>query len=876
MKRATFAAAARASVLVGARRPRLTLAATLVFTVLSLLAVNRLHADASVGSMFGNRHPAARALTRILDGFGPGEDLLVLASFAPGIGPAAPADRAALLRAYAGRLSDRLAPGPGQDPAAAGFVRSVVFAPSAQMVEYITNELVPAGACFLSDDDLDSLRHRLTRPEMDAQLAQDETMLAAPGPGAGALAKALLRDPLRLREFIGPRLAPLTASMKGYAGSSEFISQDARAILIHIAGTGPPSDLEFARQFTSVVDRVSRACEPGELTVELTGSYAIAALSERSVRHDMVSSIAWSVALMGVLFLLMYRSPFAFPLAMLPVGVGILGAFAFHSLFSSVLTPLTAVIGAMLAGLGSDYGVHLMSHVEHDRTAGTGARLAIDRSLIDLAAPLSMACITSIAGFIALLTSEIPALRDFAALGCLGLLLVLVSTMTSLPALLVLLPARLAGISLVGARFSFAPVAAFTWKHRRSCTGIAVGLGVLAAAAAFRPGPFSWLEDDLRVMHPVPNAALDAQQKIGEIFGISPGTLLILLSVDDPADLVPRAHQIARALESAEARHVGVAGAIGLHSLVPDPSRVRQLHARLGADEPDRAEAEFRAALAASSFDPAPFDDYARFLHRLLAPSPSPTVATLAAYPDLADTVLARRPAGSEAAPAPTESLTTVLLSRDLDRRESRAAAVETIRSLLSGIPGATVTGLPVLGYDAEDVIRRDLPRVLAVGLAIVVLFLGVYFRNVGDVALALVPFAFGVLAMAAWMRLTRTPFNMVNQMAIPILCGIGVDFGIFLVGLARHARARGADTTETVRRFGASFHAIFMSTAPNILAIGSLSATSVPAIQSLGNALAVGLVGAWFSAQFIVAPLAIRRRHAAPTFDRTTDPSTW
>ncbi len=871
MKLAAFAAAARASVLVGARRPRLTLAATLMFTVLSLLAVSRLRADASVGSMFGDRHPAASALTRILDRFGPGEDLLVLASFAPGSGPAAAADRAALLRAYARRLADRLAPGPRQDAGAEGCVRSVVFGPSAQMVEYVTSELVPSGAFFLSDNDLDSLRHRLTRPEMDEQLAQDETMLAAPGPGAGALAKALLRDPLRLREFLAPRLAPLNASMKSYPGASEFISQDARAILIHIAGTGPPSDLEFAKRLTSVVDRASRACEPGELTVELTGSYAIAALSERSVRHDMVSSIAWSVALMGVLFLLMYRSPFAFPLAMLPVGVGILGAFAFHSLFSSVLTPLTAVIGAMLAGLGSDYGVHLMSHIEHDRTAGTGARPAIERSLLDLAAPLSMACITSIAGFIALLTSEIPALRDFAALGCLGLLLVLASTMTSLPALLVMLPARMAGISLVGARFSFSPVAAFTWRYRRSCTGAAIGIGVLAAAAAFRPGPFSWLEDDLRVMHPSPNAALDAQQRIGTIFGISPGTLLILLRVDDPADLVPRAHQIARALESEDARRVGVAGAIGLHSLVPDPSRVELVHARLGPTEPDRAEREFRAALAASSFNPASFEDYTRFLRRLLAAAPPPTIATLAAYPDLADMVLARRSAGATTAPAPTESLTTVLLSRDLDRRESRAAAVETIRSQLSGIPGATVTGLPVLGYDAEEVIRRDLPRVLAVGLAIVVALLGVYFRSVGDVALALVPFAFGVLAMAAWMRVTLTPFNMVNQMAIPILCGIGVDFGIFLVGLARHARAQGADTSETVRRLGASFHAIFMSTAPNILAIGSLSATSVPAIQSLGNALAVGLVGAWFSAQFIVAPMAIRPRPPAPKLERAT-----
>jgi len=839
---------------IGPRRPGLTLGLTLALTALSILAVSRLRPDASVGSLLGRANPAASVLADILDRFSVGDDLLVLASFPGDSGPPSADDRAAALRDFALRLADRLAPGLNQRQDARAAVRAVATAPPPSLAEYATRELVPAGAYFLADEDLDALLARLSRHQMDAQLSQNEAMLAAPGPAA--LAEALIRDPLRIREFLAPRLAALAPPMRTLRSGQEFISPDARSILIRVTGAGAPGDLDAARRLTSLVDRAARQAGPGPLTIELTGTPAIAALSERAVKGDLISSIAWSVSLMGALFLIMYRSPAAFPLAIFPVAVGILGAFAVHSLFSLALTPLTAVIAAMLAGLGSDYGVHLMSHVEHDRGAGDGPRAAPERAVRALAAPLFIACLTSIAGFIALLTSELPALRDFAGVGCLGLLLVLGATLATLPALLVILPARFAGIGLVGARFSFAPVAALTWKHRHACLAIALALTASLVFTVFRPGPFSWIEDDLRVMHPSPNAALDAQRRAAAAFGVSPGTLLVHLCAADDDHLAALSHRAAEALQSPGAKSVGVAGVLGPHSLIPDPARTSEIRARLRAIDSARVERDFRDALAASSFEPSRFEGYITFLRSLLGESPAPTLDTLRRYPAVADTFLATMPAGARS----SEAIVSVLFTRDLDQRESRAAVIEALRTLLADLPGATLTGLPVLAHDAESVIRRDLPRVLSIGLALVIVLLWLFFRSAMDVALALLPFAFGVLCMLAWMRASGTPFNMVNQMALPILCGLGVDFGIFLVSTTRHARAEDADTPETVRRLGASLHAVFMSTAPNVLAVGALTATSVPAIQSLGNCLAVGLLGAWLGAQLIVAPAAIAR----------------
>jgi hypothetical protein len=52
---------------------------------------------------------------------------------------------------------------------------------------------------------------------MRGQLRRNEALLAQPGPAAAAAARALLRDPLRLHEFLKPRLAAAGASFATFA-----------------------------------------------------------------------------------------------------------------------------------------------------------------------------------------------------------------------------------------------------------------------------------------------------------------------------------------------------------------------------------------------------------------------------------------------------------------------------------------------------------------------------------------------------------------------------------------------------------------------------------------------------------------------------------
>jgi predicted RND superfamily exporter protein len=64
-------------------------------------------------------------------------------------------------------------------------------------------------------------------------------------------------------------------------------------------------------------------------------------------------------------------------------------------------------------------------------------------------------------------------------------------------------------------------------------------------------------------------------------------------------------------------------------------------------------------------------------------------------------------------------------------------------------------------------------------------------------VLMALVPLIFAGLTTVGFMIAMDIRFNPINSIAIPLLDGIAVDAGVFLVSVVRQARAEGLDRSD-------------------------------------------------------------------------------
>ncbi|MDB5329773.1 MAG: hypothetical protein JWP03_924 [Phycisphaerales bacterium] len=862
------------------RHPAAAIGLALACALLAAAGTSRIHAEGSLAAMFARDNRSADALVRVLDDFDTADDLLVMASLPPSdAASAADVDR---LLAFGRRLEAEVA----RAAETRDLTDGVFFEPDAQSKAYFEKVLVPAALFYLDDASFAAAKDRLTEPRMREQIAQDEAMMTAPG-AAGAIAKGLMKDPLRLREFVGALTARLEAQrpFKGREGTDAFVSPDGRNLLVRVRGKKPPGDLDFSAALTRGVAAVAERANTGGLELRYAGSYAIAAQSARAIRSDMIGSVIGSVVTLQVLFLLAYRSPIKlFALAIGPIALGVLLGFGAYSLWTTGLTPVAAVLGGILAGMAIDYSIQYLSFYESRRGAGATPREAAEACARGITPAAFAAWATSIIGFLAVGASSVKALRDFSILGSLGLAGAFLAVVVLLPLMLMGTDRRRGTAIRSRFRFGMEPLLGWIGRHGRLllCTSIALFVGVIGVLA-FSPGEILPLESDLTAMHPRPNPALEAQHLIGQRFGMR-DWLIVYLRADSPEDLVALAHRVDRRLGTDAARSAGVAGSFGLAGLLPDPRVADARVAETGAARADKVVADFQSVVGQSAFNPdAPdLQNYAKFLRVLLTQSP-PTIASLLPYRRLAETLLPRSafagrgtalprgdaetppgravPRAEQASPgAPVrEALTLVFLGGSTDERGPRDRAVEGVRALLADEPGATVTGLSVISHDTEQTVRHDLPRLMLWAVLATAAYLIFHFRNATDALLALAPTAFSLVVLLAAMRLAGQKLNMVNLVAAPLLIGIDVDYGIFLVSLARAKQLRRETAPELLTRIAPICHAVVMCAAATIAGFGSLVWTSVPAIRSLGFAVAVGIAACLFSVLFLLVPAFLR-----------------
>lgn len=839
--------------------------------IASSLSAMRLRPVASVQGMLGEEEPAARALINIAEHFAGMDELIVLVSL-PDAEPTDRAQAADRLLAYANRLTDELQ----TSESLAGMCHDVAYKPATDVRRFVESVMAPRALYYLDDKAFDALKRRLEPDAMRRQLGLIVEKLSTPGAG-GAVVKQWLKDPLDLHSILASAL-PAVRGAAGDLFSAEngFFSRDGRHLLIRVRGTKPASDLEFAVAFSRGVRAIAKRINKTGLNLAYAGAYAIAAESQRSIRADMIRSIVLSIIFLQVLYGLAYRNVWMLPVALAPVALGILVGFGVFAALGMNLSPITAVIGAILAGLGIDYTIHSLSHYQSDRVEGISNEVAIERTLRDVAPALIAACLTTVLGFLAISQSSVQALREFGWLGAMGLLGSLLAAILVLPSLLTVTIARRPAASFARSASMTVParVLRHATKHRRIFLTLAALLVVTEIGYSLTPRRSgSMFENDQRVMHPQPNAPLDTQKKIAALFQTSPDTLLIYVEAPSANKLTVIAHKVRARMERLTTKDSNVLGSFGLASLLPDPTSIDRRRNTIATIDPGQVMANFDTTLADSPLNPSAFKGYRDFLASLLRPDAPPTTHDLMQYPGLAESVLPLVTPGRRS--TVHQAITAVLTAAPLTERTARDATIEAIRAAIADVPGATLTGLTVVGHDTEHTIRRDLSRLLSFAALGVVLWLLVYFRSVSATILALIPVGFGFIVMLTCVRLFGVRLNTINLVALPLLVGVGVDDGIFLVTIARVVRARrgtsgrgkafretatanqyAGDDEAVMARLSAGCHAIVMTSLTTMLTFGTLVFTSTPAIQSLGVVMTLGVSATLVGAIWILAPV--------------------
>lgn len=568
--------------------------------------------------------------------------------------------------------------------------------------------------------------------------------------------------------------------------------------------TGVQEAAEMALQ--RAAQAAGQAIAPQTVDIVMSGAMPHAAAARRRATAEMSTFGTIETVLVAALLISVFG-------ALRPLGLGALttalafvaGLCATHYAFGTVHV-LTLVFGSSLIGGVIDYSIHFFA----DRFRGQ-ADWTPAHAVEHVGGAVLLGLVTTLLAYVVLLLVPFPGLRQIALFCIAGLVMGCITVLAAYPVLHGV-PVRRASW---GPRIGAWLVQRFQeWQWSRSRITLAVLLPALALCGLTR----TELQDDVRALQSSPPALIAAEKRVMELMSTGTESRFILVQADGLQPLLESATQLTARLDTLKSRGQ-LASYIAVSSVVPALREQQLAHSLLqarvlGADGTlsqvlrrlGYAEGDTEARVRAWSTGTVPLE-----MDQWLA---SPASASLR---DLWLGNINGRYA------------TVVLLAGIRDLPALRAALV--------GAPGARLVDRVQSVSDVLRSYRQEMSWLLCCVYLLAVLLLGV--RHGWREALLLVfPSALAsavTLGLFGWLGI---PVNLFTLLALWLVLGLGVDYGIFL----RHGRSSASTAVLSVT----------LSATTTLLAFGMLAFSATPFIRSIGLTLLLAICLSWFFAMLV------------------------
>jgi uncharacterized protein len=167
----------------------------------------------------------------------------------------------------------------------------------------------------------------------------------------------------------------------------------------------------------------------------VVGKGVVAADITQRLLPTLTESFALTASVIFCAFLLVFRSPSARLMTMIPSLFAILSVFVVMRLASIPLNIATILIGSTVLGATENDQIHFFYHFQEGRSTGT-TRGALQHALLIAGRPILFATLINASGFLALVLSDLPPMREFGIVASSAFVLALLADFTALPAAL--------------------------------------------------------------------------------------------------------------------------------------------------------------------------------------------------------------------------------------------------------------------------------------------------------------------------------------------------------------------------------------------------------------------------------------------------------
>lgn len=556
--------------------------------------------------------------------------------------------------------------------------------------------------------------------------------------------------------------------------------------------------------------------------VGLTGELVLNVDEADSSTADSTQSAILSLVLIAIIFIWAFREIFKPLMAVLGLIVGIGWTMAFTTLVIGHLNLLTVTFATILMGLGIDFGIHFLYRYDEERVHRADILDAMQATMRGAGYENLTGAVSTALAFYVLAFTDFTGIAELGIIAGSGILLCYLAMMLILPSLIFLTEDKNKVYEAKGIS-SFAFLANVEkWLLERS-EGVVI-VGLIVTLTAFWYGQnvsydynllnlqAKGLQSVRTEMHlinasehsllcgislakDIPTACQLAQQfsQLSTVSDVETVAMLIpthysekypyLKDMAENVSSIPVPRPIYRDPEQSRIASFRTLG----HSIESSDKEIRSiLHKWQGYSDPEISQVAKRLEIKIDKL----FDLIATM-------GPGPIEEGLDAFEDhfyksLADVVKFLH-WQKDAPPLTINDIPEDLRNREIGRsgliqvrifpKENiweRPAQERFVREVQSVDP--KVVGMPIMSYYDCQELRESNEKAGTWALCAIWVLLFIHFRKLGVALLALLPKVLGIVWMVGMMGFLHCDFNSANFLALPLILGIGLVFGIHII----------------------------------------------------------------------------------------------
>ncbi len=614
-------------------------------------------------------------------------------------------------------------------------------------------------------------------------------------------------------------LDDITSNYKNVNPESYVHNDDKTRYLVYAFADFPAADMDQSKELMAniepfVEERVSKF---EGVEVGFTGRYKKRVEQQVSLTNDLGQATVVAIVLLTLFLLFFFRGFRASFLVVIPLLMGTAWAFAWAYLVFSSLNILTGFFGAIILGLGIDYGIHVMSRYLEARHEGLAPRDALVTTLNSAGRASVYAGMTTVIAFGSLASSSFQAFFEFGIIALGGMTLIVAANVVVLPAILFLVadtklePKRTMNAKMA-ARFQELP----PLSTRRFRAGIMLVAAAVICAVALTGLPNIGIEYDMAKIQASNSPAWDLDEEVAEMVDLSLIPAVVL--ADSPEHAARIAAEARNRMETLPAG-AAVQNVLTLQDLVP-AKQAEKLEVLEGLREdierlPKKVRTEGELA-----------DPYQQL------------VRTIEAGPVTVEKLPVPLRAPFEMKEGEEGATVLIFPSRNLTDADIMFQLAEIAYDLPPGTPDAEpergINDALIL-LDIIALVERDGVRMLAITIFGLLFTAFVAFRRPRRILMLVITISAAILAALGVIGLLGVKFNFINLMVLPIWLGLGVDATF-------HLMVRCEESPGDLAGFVATMLAVSAAFITSMIGFGSMFVTEHTGLYTMGIAAVAGL----------------------------------